>query len=542
MSNYPSPRTDNDDESLILSVTPTPQGPLSNNPRSFSQGSHQPQWSPIDTPHHHHQGTSYFPAPVSPGRQGPTPILIRNSSAHSTQRIGPRSNSISSSHARRESDNEQRGSSHTGTTSRRRGKAAQRDAAIPDDDDSGEGDDSSGNANQNDDDPITLKERQSMINVHHPFGLPIWKPALAAFTSWKYILGLVVWLVAGVCMLSRVGMLYIIPFGGNRYATLVFGLGWYLAWPFGKYVEGDLAALEQEEEDEEDEDEDPTDDEESSSSRRWSGGSEGTETIRGVPIPESPVVTRETSAASRTPAMQHGATVSWQSDVMPGETTALLTRHREMRIPLPVKSYGATPLPASPPLSTASSSFTAIKESIANDFIGKVCFWLFLVTIIAPLMLLVCMVCWGLVVTVPMAKLNWALIKHLFEHPTSIRFCAAPPVVVVTAAGDEERTPGAVEEGTPVPARFSVKHPRLSEGQLAPSGSPTSTVLLCVYRAVGWQYYKYTVGGVNILFVNLLPIVFFVIFDGFILMPMAEKLEHSGKHVPAFLAALTSHV
>jgi Ca2+:H+ antiporter len=95
------------------------------------------------------------------------------------------------------------------------------------------------------------------------------------------------------------------------------------------------------------------------------------------------------------------------------------------------------------------------------------------------------------------------------------------------------------EASTPV-AQFAVKHPRLSEGQSAPSGSPSSTVLLCTYRAVGLQYYKYTVGGVNILFVNLLPVVFFVIFDGLVLMPMVEKMEHNGQHVPASLAFVAS--
>ena len=33
-------------------------------------------------------------------------------------------------------------------------------------------------AHSYDENPITLKERQSLINVEHPFGLPIWKPAL----------------------------------------------------------------------------------------------------------------------------------------------------------------------------------------------------------------------------------------------------------------------------------------------------------------------------------------------------------------------------
>lgn len=108
------------------------------------------------------------------------------------------------------------------------------------------------------------------------------------------------------------------------------------------------------------------------------------------------------------------------------------------------------------------------------------------------------------------------------------------------SALSETPSPEAEGDDLPQAPQFSVKHTRLAEGQLAPSGSPTSTVLLCTYRAVGSQYYKYTVGGVNILFVNLLPVVFFVIFDGLVLLKMVERLEHEGKHVPAFLAAIAS--
>jgi Ca2+:H+ antiporter len=69
---------------------------------------------------------------------------------------------------------------------------------------------------------------------------------------------------------------------------------------------------------------------------------------------------------------------------------------------------------------------------------------------------------------------------------------------------------------------YTFRRARLRVGQLAPTPGPDSTVLLCIYRAIGWEYYKYTVGGVNIMFVNLLPLVFFTIFDGLVLLPMVE--------------------
>jgi Ca2+:H+ antiporter len=49
-------------------------------------------------------------------------------------------------------------------------------------------------------------------------------------------------------------------------------------------------------------------------------------------------------------------------------------------------------------------------------------------------------------------------------------------------------------------------------------GTPSSSILLCTYRAVGWKYYKYTVDGTNIFFINLMTVVIFVIADYFILM------------------------
>ena len=57
---------------------------------------------------------------------------------------------------------------------------------------------------------------------------------------------------------------------------------------------------------------------------------------------------------------------------------------------------------------------------------------------------------------------------------------------------------------------------------------------------MGLQYYKYTIGGVNIFFVNLMAVVVFAIIDGFVLLPMKVDLEKGGKRVPAFLEVIAS--
>ncbi|KII86807.1 hypothetical protein PLICRDRAFT_113470 [Plicaturopsis crispa FD-325 SS-3] len=531
MSNLPSPSDFSDDGTPGPGTTPTPTSQLH---RSVSHGSH---WNAPDTPHHHHIGTSYFPAharPVSPApRHSGHPSMSRSMSANSTRR-GHRSTSVSSSQATsrglrddevgeedEDSEGDEDDSDRTDRRSRGKGVAAHQDEEAGEDDDDEE-------------DPITLKDRQSLINVEHPFGLPIWKPALykksrsvtryadealhsvpSAQAERHLLPGNILWTAVFGWWLSLVcfaisGILYVVPLGGRRYSSLVWGLGWYLAWPFGKYVEGDLEEMHISD----DEELDPA-------------PSEGhsTQPSNGVPVSQHSTITPNTVYP------QHSSSVSWGS--VPNENTSLLpTTSPRFITRAPSKVYGAT-------LTRKNSVAESVHESQASDLLGKGVFWLALVSIIAPLMLAVCIICWGLVITIPMAKLNWALIQYLFRHPTSIRFCAAPPAVVVSSPHVDDTAPGQPEESADQHPQFSVKHPRLAAGQTAPT-SPASTVLLCTYRAIGLQYYKYTVGGVNILFVNLLPIVFFVIFDGNVLLPLTERREEAGKHVPAFLAFIAS--
>lgn len=400
----------------------------------------------------------------------------------------------------------------------------------PDEDESP---DSDGNETmRDDDDPITVKDRQSLINVEHPFGLPIWKPALykksrsitrnadAALHSipsaqaerhlspgnifWVMCFG---WWLALTCFAVAL-ILCMLPLGGRRYATLVFGLGWYLGWPFGKYVEGDR-------EDYGDEENQVADD------------SDGTSAIHDTSLSRTPTITPATVHRGPSPARidERLRPVCENTSLLPVDQCTML---------LPSKSYGATPSPA-PSLGGY--------QKVSDDWIGRAAFWITFSLIIAPLMLLTCIACWALIITIPMAKLIWALIQYIFANPTRLRFCAPPPAVVVTAPGPPAAQPtGTASPSIEPPVEFSVKHPRLSQGQVAPSttGTANSTVLLCVYHAIGWRYFKYTVGGVNIIFVNLLPLVFFVIFDGFVLLPLVEHSEAAGKHVPAVVALIAS--
>lgn len=401
-----------------------------------------------------------------------------------------------------------------------------------DDEDDGE---AARSARSYDEDPITVKERQSLINVEHPFGLPIWKPALykksrtitrnaeealhsiPSAQAEKHLLpGNIFWTVLfgwwlSLAFLAVSVVLYLIPRGGKNYANLVYGLGWYIFWPFGKYLAGDIASSASS----------PVDEEQANGTQEVAsiGGddSEGTATPRayGAQTPHSTLTQRSAIYQQQ---------VSGSSPVSePSEGTSLLARQAIVDAGRQ-RSYGAVPV------HSADSSHKQPQQW----FLGQLIFWLFLLSIIVPLLLVACIICYGLVFTIPMARLNWALVKHLVQNPTSIRFCSAPAIISLSAPVEAE---GDAPTGT---SAFTIKSARLSVGQLAPSGSPTSTVLLCIYKATGWQYYKYTIGGVNIFFINLIPVVFLVILDGMFLLPWVEQKEGKGEHVPAFIAFLAS--
>ncbi|KAG8769914.1 hypothetical protein FRC15_004319, partial [Serendipita sp. 397] len=428
-------------------------------------------------------------------------------------------------------------------------------------------------------DPVTLKERQSLINDEHPFGLPIWKPALyrksrtvtrEAETAlhgvplsatglllpgnilWTLLFGW--WLSLFIMITSFV--MSIIPFGGNKYATLVYGLSWYLFWPFGRYVEGDLPPSPPESGDETDAgDARPEMRSRTISGQSTAGTVRAANTSTGQSVGDS-----STIRAPPTNAANHAQSTSWNSA---HENTALLPNSTSSSSRKPVKSYGAV----------ASSHNYGVHRNPAGttsthrERFGKVCYYYFLVCNVAPILLIVCAICWACVFTIPMAKLLWELVNHMFLQPEHIRFCSAPKVKVLSE--DANNVDGQISHGNldasvtlaPPPGgrndegiangprnlransdvtAYVVTRAKLRAGQIAPSGKPDATVLLCIYRAVGAKYYKYTVGGVNILFVNLMPIVFFVILDGLVLLPIVEKREHRGEHVDPFLGFIAS--
>lgn len=114
--------------------------------------------------------------------------------------------------------------------------------------------------------------------------------------------------------------------------------------------------------------------------------------------------------------------------------------------------------------------------------LGRVLFFAWYYAVLAPLLYLISSICFFGVFSIPMGKVTSILADQIRRHPLALEFKPASSYAVRSS----------------------------------------SSIILCTYRAVGWNYYKYTVDGTNIFFINLMVPVLFVIFDYYFLH---EKLH-----------------
>lgn len=449
-----------------------------------------------------------------------------------------------------------------------------------------------------DDDDVeyTLKDRQDAINIEHPFGLPIWKPALykksrsvtrnaeialhsipSAAAERHLLPGNILWTIlfgswlSLLCYVSSI-LINVVPLGGSRYARVVWELGGYLFWPFGKYVEVEVGP------DSGDRTADNADLKDPANESQWVENS-FTPVAARFPHDHAHVVpfnSRPESVLSASRDTVNNA----QQDALPGEEGARQTADAasssgsEARKSTPraseqgessrtsqeepdetsslkgktkARDYGAMydaedeqPLTDFERIEAEQRVYGYVHDREGRDvgaaqrLGGRTAFVLFYGALLFPLMGLVCLACWGMVFPIPMAKLTWVLLKNLATRPLALHFRSAPGVEKVHDEHGNEIAGAAKKFFLP-----------LKPGEPAPSPKPInagkvtlqrrSKILLCTYRAVGGQYYKYTVGGVNILFVNTLPLVFFTIIDFFVIERYVE--HHHIKH--GFLAFIS---
>lgn len=497
-----------------------------------------------------------------------------------------------------------------------------------DDDDDDDADDDDGN---NEGVEYTLKDRQDAINIEHPFGLPIWKPALykksrsvtrnaekqlhsapSSFVQHHYIPGNLLWTIAFGWWIALVlsvfaGLLYLVPFGGAKYGTVIWELAGYLFWPFGKYVEKYQAGGSEQDLKGYDEMSDPNDDDDDgdetvyeedqdrrardleNGGRTWGRASgrsaSSVQTVKNTtdtrqqiidglgqpPTHSSPqppmsaplVRTNSSTDGSSTPTpSKFKRSVSYASAADAAlDTDSARKDERGPLLPVSVPSYGATgnTLTASTSQHTNSGSETEVPEGsprssrkahLSSDeeeehhnhhirvrALGRLTYWTVYYLLVAPVLLLVCLACWMLVFTIPMAKLLWILIRNLGDEPLALHFRSPSPNydgnnMEAGDGGGAGHLPH-IEAGQRAPRHSRKTYDRSrAMGRLL---GPNSTIILCTYKALGLQYYKYTVDGVNIIFINLLPIIAFIIFDFFVIAPWVEQ-----RGIHGFLGFITS--
>jgi Ca2+:H+ antiporter len=131
--------------------------------------------------------------------------------------------------------------------------------------------------------------------------------------------------------------------------------------------------------------------------------------------------------------------------------------------------------------------------------LGRVLFYTIFYLFMGPLMLFVSLICWMLVFWIPMGRAMNILVDHLRRHPLAVSFHSATAYT-------------------------------------RPPSTSSSSILLCTYRAAGLRYWKYTIDGTNIFFINLLALVVFAIFDYWVL-DRALGLDSWLTH-PAFIFTL----
>lgn len=459
----------------------------------------------------------------------------------------------------------------------------------------GENPDSGEDNSEEDDEDVeyTLKDRQDAINIEHPFGLPIWKPALYKKSRsvtrnadanlhqapssaaerhlapgnliWTLLFGF--WLFAICTVLSAI--LWLVPWGGAKYGRVVFELGIYLFWPFGRYVEGwdqdaivttqdghtqvipalggaSVSATGNQTAQQPETNSDPTTSEHYGEADAGYDDSDGESLDLEAAGPRGGVRTLLASEQRRDSASSAGhGTIRLRREDDSSPPTGQTPEHRPLLSSTAeeghdtrVRDYGTNDNSRSASGSTTvqedsrdSSEQSNLSEATGFRFraLGRLSYWIVFYLIIAPVMLLVCLVCWGLVFTIPMAKLLWVLVLHLDREPLALHFRSAPKYHHVPSGEDDDgevRPPPPLKAGQFAP-RHSAKVYAADRGAGRLVG-PKSKIILCIYKAFGSQYYKFTVDGVNIIFINLVPVIFFTIFDDFVIRRSAEDGQLSG--------------
>ena len=253
---------------------------------------------------------------------------------------------------------------------------------------------------------FTLKDRQQAINETHPFGIRIWKPALYKKSRsvektaegdihsspggrvstilfltnllWSLFFGW--WLALAALMGAVACFIFAYSPSAVAYGRIFMGLSWYLAYPFGSFV--------QLETDEHYAEEDEGEGRSISEYEQWQNGD----------IEHGGLFFGPRSNRSLVGRRRNSVDSASEQDSLLGRQQR--GHHRESSLGHPKRRLFGR----------------------GEWTIGRVVFFAFFYFFIGPLMLLVSLVCWLLVFWIPMARVTTVLFNHLRRHPLALSF------------------------------------------------------------------------------------------------------------------------
>ncbi|ODV92031.1 hypothetical protein CANCADRAFT_30299 [Tortispora caseinolytica NRRL Y-17796] len=309
---------------------------------------------------------------------------------------------------------------------------------------------------------FTLRDKQAAINVTHPFGIRIWKPALykklrsvqknaeadihsspnqkVTFGLWLgnalYTITFGLLLFVFCTSVSAAILCFAWIHSAQEYGFLTFRLGLYLLTPYKYFVvltrdENYLL-------------EDSHEGRSLGDYYRWQAGD-----LEGGRLVFGPTQQERNSAGQSTQNNSHPNTESSSS---------------------------------TDPLLSSSQEHPYIKRRLfgrGSWNFGRILFYISYYAFLLPVFSLMSLILYFLVFSIPMAKVLRHMSYFLRRHPLALGF---------------------IRTNSPMEVRRAESKP----------------ILLCTHTMFSPKYYKYTVDGTNIFLINLMAIVVFVIFDNYL--------------------------
>jgi len=399
-----------------------------------------------------------------------------------------------------------------------------------------------GEINENDEFQ-NVKDRQEAINVSHPFGLRLWKPALykkhrSIFTTthealhsqpnqpytkaeiflfpgnliWAVTFG---WIAALTYLIVAIGLLvpiyiaiylfetFIKPQQAislspkpkqsailARYIRLLLGITHYIFWPFGKYIER----------------------------------------VRGNFSEDIDYYT----AINEEDNDRYKNFFNDANNEIVGDYSRKRNEHFAHK-------YGSE--------DEIKWNLKKLWDLLFNNGVSGFFFYLFMYTIITPMHLIVAAVCWIFVVSIPMSKLNFVLLNHILNEPLELFVHSSnPPPFQINTIFKKIHKNENDDEDSILPLINTQAGSSNSQATNAPQSqdfnstyqvSGRSEIILCTYRAIGLRYYKYTLGGINVIFINSILFVVFTLLDAYLISP-STGMTGIGHPLVIFFSSLIS--